>query len=104
MTIGDNIKYFRKQSNLTQVELAEKIGVSNRTVCSWEINRTEPDMDSVDKICTVLGCTRNNLVSGPDNSYIIPDMAPDIALLIDLYNRANPEQRQAVINLLRSFV
>lgn len=103
MNVGSNIKHFRKINNLSQKELGDKIGVSNKTICSWEINRTEPDMEHFDMLCKIFGCSRNQLISGNDINDI-PRMAPDAIIMLDLYNRATEEQRKAVLNLLQTFV
>lgn len=54
---GDAIKNLRKQINVTQKGLAGLIGVSTRTVESWEMDRTEPNRSS-QKLLTLL--TRDN--------------------------------------------
>lgn len=36
MTLGETIKYYRTQLNLSQAELADKIGVSRQAVTKWE--------------------------------------------------------------------
>lgn len=42
--IGKFIKEMRKNKNLTQEELAEKLGVNNRTVSRWENGKNMPDI------------------------------------------------------------
>ena len=54
MCIGDNIKKVRESRGLKQSELAELVKVSDKTVSSWEINRTEPKMGMIEKICQAL--------------------------------------------------
>lgn len=54
---AQNIKELRKKINVTQAGLANLLGVSPRTVESWEANRTEPTRP-VQKLLTLL--TRNN--------------------------------------------
>lgn len=54
MTIATNLRDYRKASGLKQSELAEKIGVSQKTVSSWETGRTEPTMKDVASICNLL--------------------------------------------------
>lgn len=51
MDIGANIKKLRKEAGLKQKDLAMELKVSDKTISSWESNRTEPDMDAVVKIC-----------------------------------------------------
>ena len=62
MSIGDNIKKWREIRNLKQSDLAELIGVSDKTVSSWEINRTEPKMGMVEKISAALNCKKTDII------------------------------------------
>lgn len=62
MSIGDNIKKWRECRNLKQSELAEMLGVSDKTVSSWEINRTEPKMGMVERISSALQCKKQILL------------------------------------------
>lgn len=43
MSIGENIRKYRKESNLTQKELATKIGLSLTSICNYENNKREPN-------------------------------------------------------------
>ena len=51
--LGDRIKAAR--GALTQKEFAEKLGVDNTTLASWEIGRREPDLDSLTMIADLSG-------------------------------------------------
>mgnify|MGYP004642542027 CR=1 FL=1 len=62
MSIGKNIKYQRERNNLTQSGLADLLGVSNKTVSSWEIDRTEPKIGMVEKICEALNCKKTDII------------------------------------------
>lgn len=62
MSFGERMKYYRKALNLTQQELAQRLNVTNQTISSWEINRTEPNMGTVAKISDILGCGVDDLV------------------------------------------
>ena len=44
MNIGNNISDFRKKNNLSQEELAEKVGVSRQTISNWELEESSPDI------------------------------------------------------------
>lgn len=44
MEIGNKILILRKQNNLSQEELAEKVGVSRQTISKWELGETSPDL------------------------------------------------------------
>ena len=50
LTLGDKIKKIRLSNNLKQSELAEILFVSEKTISSWENNRTIPDLNMIYKI------------------------------------------------------
>ena len=55
MNIGKNIKQLRQQKNLTQEQIAEKLGVSYQAVSKWENNANTPDIALLPKIANLLG-------------------------------------------------
>ena len=60
--IGNNIRDFRKAAQFTQAELAKAIDVSRPTISSWEMNRTEPSMQDVERLASVLNCKKSDLL------------------------------------------
>ena len=62
--IGKFIQERRKIKELTQVELAEKLGVSNRTISSWENGNSLPDYSMFQDLCNELDISINELLSG----------------------------------------
>lgn len=51
---GDKIYELRKQKNLSQDDLAEKVGVSRQTVSKWEADIIQPRADKLQRICNAL--------------------------------------------------
>ncbi len=62
--IGKFIACCRKKKNITQQELAEKLGVSDRTIGNWENGRNMPDLSLFKPLCKELDITLNDLMSG----------------------------------------
>ena len=62
--IGKFIKECRNKNNLTQNELAEKLGVTDRAVSKWENGRAMPDSSLMLDLCKELKITVNDLLSG----------------------------------------
>lgn len=56
MAFADNLRTFRKQNNLTQEELAQKLNVSQKAVSAWEVGRSDPTMGDVIKLCKIFDC------------------------------------------------
>ena len=62
--IGKFIVKIRKEKKLTQQELAEKLGVSDRTIGNWENGRNMPDLSLFKPLCEELNISINDLLSG----------------------------------------
>ena len=62
--IGKFIAECRKKKSLTQVSLAEKLGITDRAVSKWERGLAMPDSSIMLELCNVLGITVNELLSG----------------------------------------
>lgn len=66
INIGRNIKTARKSKGYSQIELGEKIGVSDKTISSWENNRNEPSIVDIQKLADALGTRKSVLIDGLD--------------------------------------
>ena len=62
--IGNFIAEQRKKYNLTQSELAEKLGITDRAVSKWERGINLPDASIMIDLCKILNITVNELLSG----------------------------------------
>ncbi|MGN0413745.1 MAG: helix-turn-helix domain-containing protein [Lachnospiraceae bacterium] len=64
----EKISYFiqqtRKEHGMTQKELADKLGISDKTVSKWETGKGMPDMDFLVPLCSALDINVNELLSG----------------------------------------
>ena len=54
----------RKQKGMTQKELAEKVGVSDKTISKWECGNSIPDITYLESLCNSLDISVNELLSG----------------------------------------
>lgn len=66
----------RKSKGITQKELADKLGVTQKTISTWELGTREPSIESLIWLCHILQTTIDNLVNNP-NVYSSPDSATD---------------------------
>ncbi len=62
--IGKFIAECRKKQNITQMQLAEKLGITDRAVSKWETGRSLPDSAIMLQLCDILKITVNDLLSG----------------------------------------
>ena len=62
--IGGFIAECRKKANLTQMQLAEKLDITDKAVSRWERGITMPDTSIMLELCEILGISVNELLSG----------------------------------------
>lgn len=84
--IGSFIAALRKEQGLTQEQLAEKLGVSNRSVSRWENGNTLPDLSLMQSICDHTGVTISELLSGARQDPAA-DRKDGILLVLALWER-----------------
>lgn len=64
--IGKFIAKRRKMENMTQMQLAERLGITDRAVSKWENGRSLPDSSVMLALCDLLKITVNDLLSGEE--------------------------------------
>lgn len=93
LSIGKFIAQKRKEHNMTQEQLAEKIGVSNKSVSKWETGKCMPDYSVVQELCKELEITVAELMDGEEfeeNSVRIYDEKQ----IMDLLKRTQDLEQQ----------
>lgn len=61
-TFGSMIAEFRKEKAMTQVELAEKMGVTDKAVSKWERDLSFPDVNTIPKLAEIFNVTVDELM------------------------------------------
>ena len=70
INIGEKIKKLRVSKNMSQYDLGNKLFVSDKTISSWETNRTLPTIDLIIKICDVFNVSLYNFIEEKNNNDI----------------------------------
>ena len=101
IAIGNFIEKKRKEQNLTQAQLAEKLGVSNKTVSKWENGKCMPDYGDIQPLCTELGVTVSELMDGEEQAQD-SIRAYDDEQILDLIKRtqALESQRETLVGII----
>ncbi len=86
MGISENIKILRERYNLTQHDLAEIAGVTNKAVSAWETGQKEPRMGAIEKIAAHFQIKKSNLIE--DGGMDITDPEP-VNLLNDYFESSD---------------
>ncbi|MDE6110361.1 MAG: helix-turn-helix domain-containing protein, partial [Eubacterium sp.] len=71
-TIGEFIASLRKESGITQKQLAEKLNVSDKTISHWERGESSPDLSVIPLIADIFGVTCDELIRG-EKSEALPE-------------------------------
>ena len=82
--IGSYIAHKRREQNLMQEQLAQQLGVSNKTISKWENGKCMPDYNIIEPLCDALHVTLPELMDGEDaaeNSVHVYDNEQILALL-----------------------
>lgn len=104
MSVGDNIKKYRKNIGITQKELAEKSKLSESAIKYYESNRRNPKLETLEKIGDVLGVSINDLTNKEEKEKIINEYKKEKDKLIEqLKEVASDEEKEIIINLVNYY-
>lgn len=64
MNIGEKLFELRKEKNLSQEDVAERLNVTRQTVSKWETNQSTPDFDKIVPLCELFEISTEELLTG----------------------------------------
>lgn len=92
MSLGSNIRSYRKSRNMTQAELAKALSVNVYSVTMWENDKFEPTAGNLRALCKTLNCTAEELLDKPN--IIVETNSNDRIAIIDQIVSMPEEQFQ----------
>ncbi len=109
------LKYLRVRDNLSQAELADKLGVAKSTISMYEVGKREPDFETLEAIADFFNVDMNFLLGkdGSENDhYYLNDETreiaqevfenPDMRTLFEVARDIPPERLKAHIEFMKS--
>ena len=102
--IGKFISQKRKEKDLTQAQLAEKLGITDRAVSKWETGRSLPDASIMLELCELLGITVNDLLNGEVLSMNNYNEKAEKALLDMVKQKERSDKRLLTMEIVIGFV
>lgn len=102
LNIGENIRSCRRKMNLTQEQLADKLGVSFQSVSRWENDLTYPDMELIPALTGIFGVSADELlgVSEAKKEQAAEELLGELARLSDRED-ASPKRMIEIIREIR---
>ncbi len=70
MDVGQNILNLRKSANLSQEQLAEKMGVTRQTISNWELNESSPDLKQGRELSKIFNVSLDDLAGDSTFEYL----------------------------------
>ncbi|MED0677687.1 MULTISPECIES: helix-turn-helix domain-containing protein [Aneurinibacillus] len=97
MTLGERIKYLREKNGYAQKFVAEKIGVRNNTLSSYESDKRQPDYDTLQKIADFFEVSVDYLLGRTDDPSPKEDKKMNLFFYDGLegYDDLTPEEQKA---------
>jgi transcriptional regulator with XRE-family HTH domain len=101
MNFGQNIRTARRRLNLTQDQLATKLGCTKPAVSKWEANKAIPPFPRVKRLGEVLGINAETLFASIDRSNEITraEAANMDPLLLSAWKKLSPKQRNTLVQI-----
>lgn len=90
------IKEMRKKLHLSQAEFAEAVGVTMRTVGSWERGESFPNAEQVWNCALALGCSPNDVLSWDKGDRNQESLSDDERQIVDNYRDSSPQWQKNI--------
>ena len=98
MKFGDNLKLIRKNKNMSQEELAEKVNVTRQSVSKWENGEAYPEMNNILELCKIFNCKINDLVHTDMSD--ITSLDEEIVMKVVKFNEKKQNQVKTLSNVI----
>ena len=98
MKFADNLKKIRKSKNISQEELAEKVGVSRQSVSKWETSEAYPEMNNILELCKIFKCNIGELVN--DNMVDLDSLGEDVKMSVVKLKKEKQKQVKVISNII----
>ena len=90
--IAEGIRKYRKRSGMDQAALAEKLGLAKTAVGNWELGLSRPGLDTLPKLCRVLGLPVSELLGMRSEEAL----AWEDRLVFETYHQLEPQNQRAI--------
>lgn len=105
MSLGENIKKFRKENGLTQIELANKVSISRSYLADVEHNRYNPSLEVLKSIAKALDTPISDLMDEKSQQqYEIDLLEDDVKGIINKLQHTEPSKRKKIAKMIEQMI
>lgn len=110
MTFSERLRELRKENSMTQKQLAKTLNLTANSVCEWENNRSEPNINALIKISSLFNVSVSYLVGEEDDfggSVIASPTAPILSeedkKLLSAFHGLDRELQELLWDMIRTW-
>ena len=96
-----NIKRLRAKMDISQEDLAKKVGVSRTTLNTWENSAAKLTEENEQKLLDIFGCNIYELYGMDEFKHYPKEAENKIGIILMLYNVLDQEDKEKVLSLLK---
>ena len=113
---SERLRYYLNKYDMSQSDLAKRLGVGTTSVYNWINAIKTPRMDKVDALCSIFNCKRSDLMNDkpePTETYYLNDETrkiaqevydnPNLKILFDATRNASPEDIKLITEMAKRF-
>jgi transcriptional regulator with XRE-family HTH domain len=104
ITVSERIKELRVQNNLTQSELAERVGLSYVQIGRYEKGKSSPSSDILQKLASILGTSTDYLMNGSSEQVESQLTDKELIKQFQEIEKLNAEEKYLVKTFLDAFI
>lgn len=108
VSMGKKLETLRKESRLTQQQLAERTGLAQSSICQWERDRALPTCDALVQLCRFYDVSADFLLGEMSERGEYPvvykDVTPEQQMYIQMLSKLNRRQKQVVFDMMRELI
>lgn len=100
MTIGDNLRKYRKEAGLTQVELAKRLGILQGNITRWETDKVIPSVPTLEKLSKILNVSIGNFLLTERRKKNLKVGDQELLEKLNEAGQLSPEDRAMLVNMI----